>query len=193
MNDQATDFQRNRNNSIQESNLWFVSGALFLAMTLASFSTLLGIPSWVFYTVAFALVVLLTKLSSSWETPLHRTHQHPRNLGRIFLYIAFFLVAAEAVWFGLVQKNWQLVAVWLPVTLLVGVFLNLAITVVIEKGLPFRFFAVPTAGLILGGLIGLILPDFGFANGLPLTFAILFLATGLWLRICSKNDNDRVW
>ncbi len=192
MSEQPTNTNRNTGNSIRESRQWFLGGGVFLAMLLSNFSATLSIPAWVFYTVAFTFTILLVMLSPPWETWRNPSEQTPRNLGRIPLYMAFFLAIAEVAWFGFVQKEWQLLTVWLPMTLLVGVLLNLVIMAGIEKGIPFRFLVIPSTSLLLGGLIGFIIPDFGFANGFQFSFIIFSLAIGLWLHFRPENGEESV-
>ncbi len=187
MSRQSANIDHDQNRSMHESNLWLLGAALFLAMLLANFSAKLNVPFWVFYTVAFALAIALATLSPSWEIWHRPSDQPSRNLGHTILYLAFFLVVVEVAWFGFVQRNWQLLAVWLPVTLLGGIFLNLAIKVGVERGIPLRFLVIPIISLLTGGLIALLVPDFDFINSFPLSFVVLSLATGLWLRFRKEH------
>lgn len=188
MSRQLSSPQSEQNSSIRESTHWLLGSALFLAMLLAGYSEVLSIPSWVFYVIAFGLVTPLVAKAPTWEKTYRSTSSSSQNLGRIFLYISFFAVGIEAVWFGLVQREWQLLAIWFPVTLLIGVFLNLLISTILEKGLPVRYFLVPTISLLLGGFIGFFIPNLGFSNGLLFSFVILSLGTAFWLRFYREKS-----
>jgi len=190
MSRQSTNINLKESSSRRESLYWFLGGAVFLSMMLANFSVSLDIPTWVFYTVAFVLVILLVMLAPSPEPGFLPTEQPSRNLGRIFLYIAFFFALLEVVWFGLVQRDWQLLTVWLPLTLFIGLVFNLLSTAVLEKRLPYRFLVVPIASLFVGGLLALILPGFGFVNSFTLSFVLLSFVTAVWLYLRSPEGRE---
>ncbi len=169
-----------------ERSLWFLGGSIFLAMWLSNFSNQFGMPVWLFYTVAFALVVVLAMTSSKSQGQPQLGDQSPGSLRRVLFYVVLVVVIAEVIWFGFVMRNWTLLAGWFSITLLCGVSLYLAAAYFIEKSIPLRYILVPAISLILG----LILPNAGFAYSFPLIFSILSFGTGLWLHINDRKSKE---
>lgn len=187
MDEQSADSKRVENNFISEAGQWFVLGMMMLVILLSRFRDTLEIPFWLFYTVIFTLVIVLAIQSSAGQQPAWLPKLSGGNLSRIVRYIVLLIVLAELIWFGFVIQNWQLFAVWLPVTLTIGVLLYLVLTTIIEKTVPSRFLLIPLIAFVVGGLIWFIVPDFGYLNSFLLSFAVLSFAIGLWLRFLTKT------
>ena len=170
-----------------ESVYWFLVGISTLMMLLSNFASVFGIPSWVFIAVILSLIMIIAAQSQR-QPYLFSTS----NRLRVVVYAVLALVLIEAIWLGFIRQAWFLFAVWLPVTLLIGLFLYLFIAVVIEKTMPSLYLLIPVAGFLVGGLLWLVWSDFGYLNLSLLSFTLLSLATGLWLRYRSKNNRERI-
>ena len=187
MGEQSANSKRGASNSINEAGQWFVASIMMLVILLSRFRDLLGIPFWLFYTVLFVLLVVLAIQSSARPPPASPLASPGGNLSRVFGYILFIVVLAEVVGFGFFIQNWQLLALWLPVTLTIGVILYLVLTTIIEKTIPPRFLFIPLVAIVLGGLIGFLVPGLGYLNSFLFSLAILSFAVGLRLRFRPQN------
>ena len=176
------DENRGIDNVRGESSLWLLGGLIFLIMSLASYSDRLDVSPWLFYAIAGLLTAGLLVMASRVSLP-QGEGAGPRDAGRVLLAVSALVVLAEIIVIGLIMREWRLFTVVLPVTLLLFALLRLAGTHFVNRSLTLRFLLVPAAGLVLGILVALALPEVGFIDAFPLIFGLLSIGMGVWLAL----------